>query len=436
MRRRATIRPAPARSWMPTPAPGTAASPPRRRWTSPPRSRRGTRPCTRRSTSRGQRGKAPGQVEEAIRGAHVSTLDWRTLLRRYMTDAASHDYSWSVPNRRFIDDGLYLPSIRSEGIRTIAVIVDTSGSLPTATLAAFLGRAARARGRDPARDRDRAPGRRRRAGTRPRYAAEYAPDDLPDEIAVKGRGGTDFRPGFEWLDAQGIQPGVCLCTLRRQGVPRLPRGPSLRSRFCSAITARTTVHGGAPRPGASTSGSPPDTRWRDGAPAPFDPPSHHTTTRGSPHDAQRHLPVLRLERTGRPLRPARERPGARRAGRHDAGRRMPQVQRLGDARRGQARAVHPHRDHTGPRSAPRISGFARPPRRSPCVMSTANDAYTYRVQDMGHDGWAYPVSVDGRGLSSRRGRRHGARSPPRGRPRCRPAGNHRSGCSRRRNAGR
>ena len=26
----------------------------------------------------------------------------------------------------------------------------------------------------------------------------------------KGRGGTDFRPGFARLDEQGIQPGVCL----------------------------------------------------------------------------------------------------------------------------------------------------------------------------------------------------------------------------------
>ena len=46
-------------------------------------------------------GKVPGQVEETIQGAHASTLDWRTLLHRYMTDAARHDYSWSVPNRRF-----------------------------------------------------------------------------------------------------------------------------------------------------------------------------------------------------------------------------------------------------------------------------------------------------------------------------------------------
>ena len=74
-------------------------------------------------------GKAPGAVEETVRDAHRSTLDWRSLLRRYMTDAAARDYSWSVPNRRFIDSGLYLPSIRSEGMGTLAVIIDTSGSV-------------------------------------------------------------------------------------------------------------------------------------------------------------------------------------------------------------------------------------------------------------------------------------------------------------------
>ncbi len=150
-------------------------------------------------------GKAPGGVEETVRNAHASALDWRTLLRRYMTDAARRDYSWSVPNRRFIDSGLYLPSIRSEAIDTIAVIIDTSGSLPAQTLAWFWAEL-----------------REIAAEIRPervfvlqvdaalRDAAEYSADDLPDEITLKGRGGTDFRPGFEWLDEQGIQPAVCL----------------------------------------------------------------------------------------------------------------------------------------------------------------------------------------------------------------------------------
>ena len=150
-------------------------------------------------------GKVPGQVEETIQGAHASTLDWRTLLRRYMTDAASHDYSWSVPNRRFIDSGLYLPSIRSEGIETIAFIIDVSSSLPSATLAEFWAEL-----REVAAEIRPERVIVLQVDTTLQDVAEYAADDLPEEIAIKGRGGTDFRPGFQWLDEQGIQPGVCL----------------------------------------------------------------------------------------------------------------------------------------------------------------------------------------------------------------------------------
>ena len=150
-------------------------------------------------------GKLPGAVEETVRGAHASTVDWRTLLRRYMTDAAKRDYSWSLPNRRFIDSGLYLPSIRSEGIDTIAVIVDTSGSLPAATLAAFWTVL-----REIATELQPERVILLQVDAAVQDAAEYAGADLPDEIRVKGRGGTDFRPGFAWLEEHGIRPGVCL----------------------------------------------------------------------------------------------------------------------------------------------------------------------------------------------------------------------------------
>ena len=150
-------------------------------------------------------GKLPGGVEETVRNAHTSTLDWRSLLRRYMTDAARRDYSWSFPNRRFIDGGLYLPSIRSEGMDAIAVIIDTSGSLPARTLADFWAEL-----REVATEIQPESVHVLQVDAAVQDAAEYAPDDLPDEIVVKGRGGTDFRPGFEWLDEHGIQPGVCL----------------------------------------------------------------------------------------------------------------------------------------------------------------------------------------------------------------------------------
>ena len=150
-------------------------------------------------------GKAPGAVEQTIRGAHDSILDWRTLLRRYMTDAARRDYSWSLPNRRFIDSGLYLPSIRSEGIDTVAVIIDTSASLPARTLAAFWTEV-----REIATELQPETVVVLQVDAALQDAATYSASDLPEEIALKGRGGTDFRPGFVWLDEQGIQPGVCL----------------------------------------------------------------------------------------------------------------------------------------------------------------------------------------------------------------------------------
>ena len=104
-----------------------------------------------------------------------------------MTDAARRDYSWSVPNRRFIDSGLYLPSMHSEGIDAIAIIIDTSASLPGETLALFWAEV-----------------REIAAELQPdsifvlqvdavlQDAAQYPAGELPDSITIKGRAGPIF----------------------------------------------------------------------------------------------------------------------------------------------------------------------------------------------------------------------------------------------------
>ncbi len=150
-------------------------------------------------------GKVPGAVEETIRDAHRSTLDWRSLLRRYMTDAAARDYSWSVPNRRFIDSGLYLPSIRSEGMGTLAVIIDTSGSVDSDALAAFWSEV-----REVAAEIEPERTLVLQVDAAVQDEEHYAPGELPERIVVKGRWGTDFRPGFQRLAEQGVRPAVCL----------------------------------------------------------------------------------------------------------------------------------------------------------------------------------------------------------------------------------
>jgi predicted metal-dependent peptidase len=59
---------------------------------------------------------------------------WEELLRRYMDQFAKSDFSWASPNRRFVANGIYLPSLKSDELPPILFVVDASGSMPTQSL--------------------------------------------------------------------------------------------------------------------------------------------------------------------------------------------------------------------------------------------------------------------------------------------------------------
>ena len=98
-----------------------------------------------------------------------------------MLKAARSDYSWSAPNPRFIDGGLCLPSIRSEGIDTLAIIVDTSGSLPADVLAEFWTEV-----REVAAEIQPERIVLLQVDAAVRDAAEHSAFDLPEEIVARG----------------------------------------------------------------------------------------------------------------------------------------------------------------------------------------------------------------------------------------------------------
>jgi predicted metal-dependent peptidase len=142
----------------------------------------------------------------AIRSQVAPKVDWRDVLRRYLSAAARSDYAWTPPNRRYIARGIYLPSLRSETLGPVVVGVDTSGSIDDATLAAFSAEITAIM--DEAAPEaihvvycDDAV-----AGTE-----TYAPGDVI-ELTPHGGGGTAFRPVFDWIGQSDIQP-VCLVYL-------------------------------------------------------------------------------------------------------------------------------------------------------------------------------------------------------------------------------
>lgn len=75
---------------------------------------------------RGELGPGAERIAKRIASPRV---DWRSVLHRFAMEAAKNDYSWKKPNRRYAPRGLYLPSLHSTELGTVAVAVDVSGSV-------------------------------------------------------------------------------------------------------------------------------------------------------------------------------------------------------------------------------------------------------------------------------------------------------------------
>ncbi len=151
------------------------------------------------------RGKLPGAVAALVKELLRVVTPWYEILEQYMAKIARDNYSWSRPNRRLVDQGIYLPS--TENVRrmgTVVIGVDTSGSVSDRELAAFGGHIARI-------FEVCVPERVvvLYCDTRVCQVDDYNMEEDPFtkfEMNVKGRGGTMFSPVFEWVESNGVDP--------------------------------------------------------------------------------------------------------------------------------------------------------------------------------------------------------------------------------------
>lgn len=151
-------------------------------------------------------GRLPAGVERLVEEIKNPPQDWRALLRRFVQLNATNDYSWSMPSTKFLCLGLYLPSLRSEQMPPLVVAIDTSGSIDRLVLSQF------------AREINAIVEEVQPQAVHVLYcdtrvqAAVMFEQGEPITINPKGGGGTDFRPVFNWIEEQGINPS-CLVYL-------------------------------------------------------------------------------------------------------------------------------------------------------------------------------------------------------------------------------
>jgi len=127
-------------------------------------------------------------------------VDWRDVLQRFLVKCKDDTRTFARFNRRFISQGLYLPSVTGEKMGEVCFAVDCSGSIDQRTINQFAAEIAKVKD-------DLCPERIHVLyfDSEVSHVESYGSDDTLD-IKPHGGGGTDFAPVFAKIIELGIDP--------------------------------------------------------------------------------------------------------------------------------------------------------------------------------------------------------------------------------------
>lgn len=78
-------------------------------------------------------------MDRAVADAKQAQVNWKDMLQQFLTQTVREDFDWSRASRRHLHTDIHMPSMSSEGAGTIAVAIDTSGSIDQKALDVFIG---------------------------------------------------------------------------------------------------------------------------------------------------------------------------------------------------------------------------------------------------------------------------------------------------------
>jgi len=145
-------------------------------------------------------GKMSANMQRLVNEVLQPKVDWREVLQRFLIRARSDSRSFARFNRRFLPQGLYLPSVSGEAMGEVLFAVDCSGSIDQHTLNQFAAEVSRVK-------EDLMPERIHVMyfDNEVSHVESYEQhDDL--DIKPHGGGGTDFAPVFAKIIELGINP--------------------------------------------------------------------------------------------------------------------------------------------------------------------------------------------------------------------------------------
>jgi len=130
-------------------------------------------------------------------------LPWHVLLRDFVEKTARNDYNWMRPNRRYISNGIILPSLISEELPEVCITIDTSGSTydiqgefakeASGVLYAYNTTI-----------------RILYSDAKVHLEEVYSSNELPIQLKPVGGGGTSFIPAFDYIAKNRYTPSCMI----------------------------------------------------------------------------------------------------------------------------------------------------------------------------------------------------------------------------------
>lgn len=131
-------------------------------------------------------------------------VNWREVLQRFVEKHRTDERSWARPNRRYVAQGLYLPTISGEAMGELAFAIDCSGSIGQEELNQFAAEVRTV-------FEDQKPSKIHLLyfdSEVCHYEGFTQEDDL--HIEAHGGGGTAFSPVFRYLEEHAVEPVACV----------------------------------------------------------------------------------------------------------------------------------------------------------------------------------------------------------------------------------
>ena len=179
-------------------------------------------------------GKLPAAIDAIVQRMKRNQVDWLDVMRRFIGGDQPDDYTMRRPNKKLYHTArIVAPSIDKIGVGDVVLMADTSGSVVDVELQYFLG------GMN-ALSEELQPSSITviTFDTEVQTVRRYEQGEVIQNIKIGGRGGTDVRAAFDYVEEHSLNVDNCV-VFTDLGIYRYPEAPDYPVLWVSSIDSAT-----------------------------------------------------------------------------------------------------------------------------------------------------------------------------------------------------